>query len=33
MKRKLLEVALPVMLMSGVGCASKDIAEEKKEDR
>lgn len=32
MKRKLLEVALPVMLMSGVGCASKDIAEEKKED-
>ncbi|MGQ4672151.1 hypothetical protein ACUIJ5_29870 (plasmid) [Bacillus toyonensis] len=32
MKRKLLAVALPVMLMSGVGCASKDVAEEKKED-
>ncbi|PEK22828.1 hypothetical protein CN568_18500 [Bacillus pseudomycoides] len=31
MKRKLLAVALPVMLISGVGC-SKDNAEKKKTD-
>ncbi|PGA92080.1 hypothetical protein [Bacillus toyonensis] len=32
MKGKLLAVALPVMLIGGVGCASKDVTEEKKED-
>ncbi|MGF2716203.1 DUF7018 domain-containing (lipo)protein [Bacillus cereus] len=32
MKRKVLAVALPVMLMGGVGCASKDVSQEKKTD-
>lgn len=32
MKRKLLAVALPIMLVAGVGCSNKDVAEDKKTD-
>ncbi|MFF2341113.1 DUF7018 domain-containing (lipo)protein [Bacillus mycoides] len=32
MKRKLLTVALPIMLVAGVGCSNKDVAEDKKTD-
>ncbi|MED0990308.1 MULTISPECIES: hypothetical protein [Bacillus cereus group] len=32
MKRKLLALVVPVMLLSGVGCSSKDVAEEKEDD-
>lgn len=31
MKRKLLALVVPVMLLSGVGCSSKDVAEEKED--
>ncbi len=32
MKRKLLAVVLPIMLVAGVGCSNKDVAEDKKTD-
>ncbi|PED06496.1 DUF7018 domain-containing (lipo)protein [Bacillus pseudomycoides] len=32
MKRKLLAVALPIVLVAGVGCSNKDVVEEKKTD-
>lgn len=32
MKRNVLPLTLPIMLVSGVGCASKDVAQEKKTD-
>lgn len=32
MKRKLLAVTLPILLVAGVGCSNKDVTEEKKTD-